>query len=226
MELRLSETLLVLALSEKTGTIPQIKKGLVKYGLAAAVLQELENQRSIELDGDIVKIINQDPIGDPILDEALQILAKKHENKKVKHWIGKLSKKSKSFQETLLKDLLDKGVIKKREETNWWDFSKEQYQLWADWPVKRTMARLKDTIFHDRKADETHMALIGLICACRLYRQVFKDKEERSTGREKVKELAQENVYKKAIRSTVNGNRANAAGSILTLAAGLLKECG
>jgi hypothetical protein len=225
MELRLSEALIVLALSERTGTIPQTKKGLFKYGLAASVLQELEFQRSTELDGEIIKIINQDPLSDPILDEALQFLAKTHKNKKVKHWVGKLAKKSKNFQKILLNDLLDKGIVKKREEKNWWAFSNDQYELWADWPVKRTMARLKDTIFHGRKADDTHMALIGLICACRLYRQVFKDKEERTRARKKIKELAEHDVYKKGIRSTINGNRVNVATSILTIATGLLKEC-
>ena len=71
-ELRLSEELLLFAIDEKKGVVPLIKASLIKLGLAGAVLYELEDRGKLELDGDRVKVLDEDPTGDSILDKSLK----------------------------------------------------------------------------------------------------------------------------------------------------------
>jgi len=222
-ELRLSEELLMVAVSEKKGTVAWYKVGLVKYGLAGAMLRELMDRGKLKLNGEKIKILNHDPIGDSILDRALDLMKDTEKEKKVQHWVQKLSKRE--FKTALLQDLLNKGVLRKIEDENTrWRFPGERYRFWYDIPLKQIRKNLHDILVHGKKADEKNLKRIGLVCACRLYGQVFDNSQERMDAKERAKELSEEDKIRKGIRSAVNAKRGNVITSVLSMILFSIKE--
>lgn len=222
-ELRLAEELLLLAIDEKKGFVVWYKKGIVKYGLAGAILRELIDAGKLELNDEKIKISNLDPTGDTILDRALIIMESTQKQKKVQHWISKLSKKE--FRDILFEDLRNQGVLRKIEdEEPGRFFAKERFRFWFDKPIKQTQRKLHDILILGKAGDEKSMKLIGLVQACGLCGQLFKDSGERRTAKEKAKALSQEDKIRKGIKSAVNNKRSTIGSTALTLITGILKE--
>ena len=229
MELRLSEELLLLALNEKRGTIAPFKREYIKYGVAAALLQELIVLEKLQLDEDMVTVIEGNPFGDKLLDPALEILEQSERKKKVQHWVSRIGRKYGKLKKILLDDLIDKGVLKPREEPGGHEgkpglFRRQRFKTWYDMPLQLLKKRLHDILVYGEYPDPGSLRLIGLIHACKLTRRVFPDKEDQDRVMPRIDALTEEDVFKKAIRSVVNSNRASAVSGIISAAAMILKE--
>jgi hypothetical protein len=229
MELRLSEELLVLALNEKKGTIAPFKREYIKYGVAAALLQELIILEKLELDEEVVTVIEANPFGDNLLDPALEILEQATKKKKVQHWVSKLGGKYGKFKKILLDDLIDKGVLRPWEEPGVHEgepglFHRQRFKTWYDIPLQHIRKRLHDILVYGGEPDPKSLRLIGLIHACKLTRRVFTDKEDQERVMLRIDALTGSDVFKKAIKSVVNSNRASAISGIISAAAVIAKE--
>jgi hypothetical protein len=228
MQLRLSEELLLLALNEKKGTFVPFKTMIFKYGAAGAILHELMNREKLKLDenAEYVVFLNLDPTGDAILDKALETLAKTEKQKKLQHWIAKLGGRFKEFKQILLGDLINRSILRKveTEDRNPWSFSGGRFQIWFDRPVISLRKRLHDTLVYGKNPDPETLKLIGLVRACKLHKNIFKEKTERETAWQRLEELSENDAFRKAIKKIINSQRVSAASSIFSAAIMLLKE--
>lgn len=229
MELRLSEELFVLALNEKRGTIAPFKREYFKYGVAAALLQELLILQKLKLDEDIVIVIEANSFGDKLLDPALEILEQSVKNRKVQHWVSKIGGKFGKFKKILLDDLMDKGILRPREEPGGHEekpglFHRQRFRTWNDIPLQRLRKRLNNILVYGGEPDPGSLRLIALIHACKLTRRVFADKEDQERVMQRIEELTWGDVFKKAVRSVVNTNRVSAVSGIFSAAAMIFKE--
>jgi len=224
MELRLSEQLLLLAFNEKQGIIYTSKAGVFKYALAGAIIQELMTHEKLELEEKAVKLIDKGPTDDPVLDKAIDILAQSTKEKKIQHWISKLGGKAKTFKKILFNDLVNKGVLKQREDRDFRVPGGDRFKLWFDGPVKHLRDHLRDILVHGNKADQKSLRLIGLAQACKLTRKLFKDSKEQEIAGRRMEELTENDPFKEAIRKIVNSNRLNIVYTAVTAAAMVAKE--
>ncbi|NIM13450.1 MAG: hypothetical protein GTO45_15155 [Candidatus Aminicenantes bacterium] len=227
MELRLSEELLLVALNQKTGTIAPFKPMVFRYTLAAAVLQELFIRQKLEFKGELVKVINNEPPGDVILDKALKIVTDSQKEKKVQQWVSKLGGKSKEFKKILLEDLVNKSVLRSLDEHEPpGAFSRKiiRFRIWHDRPFVRLHKQLHDILVYGKEPDSKSLRLIGLINACKLTRNIFNDRREQEIAEERVNLLSNNDVFKKGVKSAVNTVRWSVASGIFSAAMGLLKE--
>jgi hypothetical protein len=227
MELRLSEELLVVALNQKTGTIAPFKPMVFKYTLAAAVLQELFIRQKLKLDEDLVKVIDREPPGDVILDKALKMVTDSQKEKKVQQWISKLGGKSKEFKKILVEGLVNKSVLRHLDEDEPpGAFSRKiiRFRIWHDRPFVRLHKQLHDILVYGKEPDSKSLRLIGLIDACKLTPNIFKDKKERETAAIRVQKLSDDDVFKKGVKSAVNTVRWTVASAIFSAAMGILKD--
>jgi hypothetical protein len=227
MELRLSEELLVVALNQKTGTIAPFKPMVFKYTLAAAVLQELFICQKLRLDGDLVKVINQEPPGDVILDKALKMIMDLHKDKKVQHWISKLGGKSKEFKKILVEGLVNKSVLRHLDEDEPPGvFSRKivRFRIWHDRPLVKLHKLLHDILVYSKEPDNKSLRLIGLINACKLTRNIFNDKKDQETAAIRVQKLSDDDVFKKGVRSAVNTIRWSVVSGVFSVAMGFVDK--
>ncbi|MCK4764371.1 MAG: GPP34 family phosphoprotein [Candidatus Aminicenantes bacterium] len=223
-ELRLSEELLLFAIDEKKGVVPLIKASLIKLGLAGAVLYELEDRGKLELDGDRVKVLDEDPTGDSILDKSLKKISASKKKKKVAHWLPKIGKKS--LKVSITQELLTKGMLRKIDDDEpGWSFRRGgRYRPWFDTPLKHTEQKLREILLHHRQPGEKNLKLIGLLHACRLYSLVFEQREEYREAKEKARRLSEDDRIRKGIRSAVNNKRGQVASSLLSGVFAIIKE--
>ena len=229
MELRLSEELVVLALNEKRGTIAPFKREYIKYGVAAALLQELIILQKLQLDEDMITVIEGNPFGDKLLDPALEILEQSVKKKKVQHWVSRIGGKYGKLKKILLDDLIDKDVLRPKDEPGDREggpglLRRQRFKTWYDMPLQQLRKRLHDILVYGEKPDPGSLRLIGLLHACKLTRRVFTDKEDQEKVMQRIDALTEGDVFKKAIRSVVNSNRASAVSGIISAAAMILKE--
>ncbi|UCH94331.1 MAG: GPP34 family phosphoprotein [Candidatus Aminicenantes bacterium] len=229
VELRLSEELFLLALNEKKGCVAPFKREYFKYGVAAAILQELIILEKLQLDEEAIKVLEGNLFGDMLLDPALEVLGQSQKQKKVQHWVAKLGTKYKTFKNILLNDLMDKGILKRRGEPGTGEdepklFRKQRFCIWYDVPLQHLRRRLHHILVQGQEPDPKSLRLIGLIHGCKLTRQVFPQQEDQERVMLRMDTLAEADVFKKAIRNTVNANRAAAVSGIFSAAAMILKE--
>jgi Golgi phosphoprotein 3 len=229
MELRLSEELFVLALDEKRGTFARFKGEYFKYGVAAALLQELLILQKLKLDEDIVILLEANSFGDKLLDPVLEILEQSVKNRKVQHWVSKIGGKFGKLKKILLDDLINKGVIRPKEEPGGQEekpglFHRQRFRTWNDIPLQRLRKSLNNILVYGGEPDPASLRLIGLIHACKLTRRVFAGKEDQEQVMQRIEELTDGDVFKKAVRSVVNTNRVSAVSGIFSAAAVIFKE--
>ena len=224
MELRLSEKLLVLALNEKSGRISTFSSERLKYGLAAAVLQELVALGKVKVEDELVKVIDTEPTGDEILDKAMEIITKSSKVKKVKHWVSKLGEKSKDFKKILVNNLLNNGIFKEREEESKWILPGKRYRIWTDRQSRGLRKKIDDTLLHGKEPDPEHLRVIVLVWHCKLYRRMFKDKEDREKARERLEDLSENDDFGTGIKKGVNNARFTVVSSLSSIVPIIIKS--
>jgi hypothetical protein len=193
------------------------------------LLQELIILEKLQLDEDVVTVIEANPFGDKLLDLALEILEQSEKKKKVQHWVSKIGGKYGKFKKILLDNLIDKGVLKPKEEPGIHEggpglFHRQRFKIWYDIPLQHLHKRLQDILVYGEEPDPGSLRLIGLIHACKLTRQVFTDKEDQERVMLRIEELTEGDVFKKAVRSVVNSNRASVVSGVISAAAMIFKE--
>jgi Golgi phosphoprotein 3 len=234
MELRLSEEFLILALNERTGTAAPFKPMLLKYTLAAAVLQDLIIHGKLEVDGDLIKVSDKGPTGDAVLDKALNIVTESQKEKKIQHCVSKLSGKSKDLKGILLEDLVNKGIFRSLDE-QYYEYEPtrrfaarfrhgKRFRIWNDMPLKKLHKQLLDILVYGKAPDERSLRLIGLIKACKLTRNIFKNEKDQEIAERRGAELSETDKFKKAVRGAVRSFWVSIVTGIGSGLFGLIKE--
>ena len=111
--LNLMEELLLLALDDKKGKVLLSSSTELPYALRGAVLLELVNAKKIDIVNKKVVLIDSTMTGNPILNNALELIENKSKEKSIGYWISRLGYKMKSLRKDLLSGLMDKGILEK-----------------------------------------------------------------------------------------------------------------
>ncbi len=223
-ELLLCEEFFLFAIDEKKMKAPWWKSMVFKFGLGGAVLWDLVARGKLVWDDEKVKLIDRTPVNELVLDKAIETISETNKSKKISHWVTKLG--NSAVQRRLLKELSKKGLVRvvKEQEISFWGTSKERYQVWDERPIRQTRNRLSEILLYQKKPDEKYLRLVGLVFACRLLKRLADDKEKQETARLRAKELAEEDIVKKGIRSAVNNTRVQAATSVISALFTFLKD--
>ena len=125
--------------------------------------------------------------------------------------------------------MINKGVLRPKEEPGVHEgepglFRRQRFKIWYDIPLQHLRKRLNDILVYGEQPDPGSLRLIGLIHACKLTRQVFTQKEDHDRVMMRIDALTEGDVFKKAVRSVVNSNRASAVSGIISAAAMIAKE--
>jgi hypothetical protein len=182
--LTLGEELFLLCVDEESGiVIPRLKRQL-RYGLAGAVLVELALQGKVRVDQKgRLELLNAEPAGDELLDQALEKLSESKRERKLNAWIDSLAAKSNKLCKRTEKQLESCGVIQRQNGRVEWvvpspDRSEEQVP--AKYGIK---SRLREQILSGAEPDLRSLALLDLLRACNLLKLVF-TKDERKAARQ------------------------------------------
>jgi hypothetical protein len=204
--LRLSEELLLIAVTNTKGNIPPFSRYFFRYGLAGAVLQELISQKSLVIEDDKIKPQITSPGDDPIHEQVMGMIKKVKKDKKIDHWVSKVGGKTGQFKSQLLEGLVQEGSLKKEKTKKLFVFPSFKYIVWKDRHLRSLRKELDKTVNSSKFSDPEKLKLLALIYGSRLTKSVFKHQGDYKVVKQKVKELSEDDPFKKAINKTIRNH--------------------
>ena len=175
--LTFAEEILLLMLDDKTGEIRPLPPNSIRLTLTGALLMELALENRIDTDLDSLNVVDTEPTGDPLLDDALLFLQRKNTVQNTTYWLNELTLHQEDLQERLLRQLVNKGVLKIENRKILWMFNVRRYPMMDNQEVKEVRNRLRGLIMSDEIPDSREVVLISLVYACNLLEYMFSPQE-------------------------------------------------
>lgn len=201
MHLSLTEQFTLIALNDEKGSFVSDSTYL-NNGLAGATLLELALNGRVDWKDNIIKTIDDTPMGNPILDKALQVI-RESKPRKIGHWIGVLNANARDIKDFTLNTLCEKEIIQKEGGKRLWIFSYNKYPTKNDQPESKIREKIKDIVLGVRNPNEKDMMLLGLIDVCQLRKEAFRDKIVLKKAREWYKKRNADTEVTKAIKASI-----------------------
>ena len=191
MRLFLYEEVMLLALRNDKGTIAT---PFTEHAVAGAVLAELLVTEHIKISDDkkgMLDVISRNPLGDPIIDEALKTMATAKRRASMKTWLTRLAR-MKKLRHRVAEQLCKRGILRATEGTILLIFKRKIYPELDPRPEKEIIGRLEAVIFgKPKEVDVRTTILISLANGAGLLQVNF--------GRKKLK------AQKKHIEAIIQG---------------------
>lgn len=205
----IAEDLLLLVTDDETGKVT-VGSGQVDVALGGANLVELAAMDKVDLtregdDGKAGRIVVRDPapVGDPVLDAALEILTQ-HQGKKPSAVISPLSKK---LRDALYASLVEKGILRA-----------DQGKILGIFPTRRWPAEdahheaevrrlITQTLVQGTTPDVRTAALVSLLHALRSEHMIADPKQNGIAKKElqaRAKKIAEGSWGSEAVRKAVD----------------------
>ncbi len=209
-DLYLYEEFMLLALREETGTLQTSET--IEYSLAAAILSELLLARRIELDREnpkkqLVNLIDPQPFGDDLLDEALEKIKTANRRASLKTWVQRLAH-LKKIRHRAAQQLCRRGILREDEGKILLIFTRKMYPEVNPMPERKVVDRLRKAIFSDAAdVDPRDAVIIALAHHSHLLRTKF-DKQDLRSRKKRIKDIAAGEATAKAVKEIMDAVQA------------------
>jgi len=182
-----AEILFLLSLDAKSGVVkPELERSL-DYALAGAILMDLAAQNRIDTDltcirtkpGEesrdplLLRVVDKNPSGDSLLDEALKELQYKKDPRPTRDWLEHFSKEGNSLRRRVMNQLAAKGIIHVEETKKLFIFKTLRCRIADSKEIEAVKVRLRDLVLNDEIPDSREVVLVGLANACGLFDEVL-----------------------------------------------------
>lgn len=176
--LTFTEEILLLLLDDKDGSFVPIPKATLGCAIAGAVLMDLAFDYRIDTDPESLVITDRTPTGNPIVDPILAKIAGQGPATDTRTWIRVLSvEDAPAIREQALQSLVARGIVVQREARVMWAFRARRYPTIDGNVEQEVKLRIGDVLFSDDIPDPRDVALIGLVDACDILRDIFPDRD-------------------------------------------------
>lgn len=171
--LSLAEELVLLAYDDSGKS--QLSGTNLDLGLGGALLLELALAGRVDVVDKRVVVADPAPLGNPLVDGALERIRAEGRSRKPKDWVSKLSKRT---RDPVLRQLVAAGILESEEDKVLLVFSRTRYPAahGVEPPVEtEARQRLRAAITGTADPDARTAALCALVGAVGLDRKVFPD---------------------------------------------------
>ncbi len=183
------ETIVLLALNDK-GWFGNSEQR-IKFGLAGALIFELEQSGEIEIIGDLVHVTGTRETGDKVMDSALEVLRKSKKDQTIKKSIQRIVYKSGLKWKVLVKNLIKKNILKKEQYRFLWIIYQDKYPLVNSEIKKQVLAELYSKLTGEQELSGKDLMLLAIMRTCRMIDKNFLLQEHFLKVRLKVKEITE-----------------------------------
>jgi golgi phosphoprotein 3 len=160
--LTLADEIAVLMLRDDTGAIRPECATVASMAIAGGILMELALLGRIDTDLKSLFIVDPTPVGDELLDDALQKIAAEPKKRSSAWWIRGLGLHSGDLSATVLGRLVRAGILRAEDRQFLWVFSRRAYPQNSGREEREAKARLLSVIFNDDLPDSRDTLLLGL----------------------------------------------------------------
>ena len=197
----LSEELLLLAVHDTKGSVIVSAGSTLPYGIATAILFDLEELGKIKLRANHVQLLDYSPSGFDFLDLPLIAIKNIKESKEIKFWIKTLGLKNKEFIEMIYDKLVGDEVLMRVKEKVFW-INYESFPTLNPEPELLTRAQIHNSLLSGVIADEKLQNLIALMFQCNLTNEVF-PKGKRREAKSSIAEMIKYNTLSMILRDVI-----------------------
>ena len=122
--MRLTEELILLMLNEETGYLEMEPGWTFSCVIAGSVIADLAMENRIDTDLEKAVLIDPTPVGDELLDPALEEFVKAKKTHDAQYWVEKNTKRADEILTRTLERLVEKKVLN-YEAGGFWSLTKE-----------------------------------------------------------------------------------------------------
>lgn len=174
-DLSLLEELLLFSLDDHTGQFYPIAPRTLDLASAAAVLMQLALKGRVDNDLTSLFVVDTTPTGDGMLDAVLRNMALSPilTPHPIAHWLALLSEEGPALQETALKRLEARKIIRREDKKMLWFFGVRRYPTQSTGEAREVRSRLFDILLRDYKPYPEDVMLLALIDRCHLLSRIM-----------------------------------------------------
>ncbi len=169
----LGEEIVLLSLDDSTGAQLPLMPQALGYGLAGAVLADLELAGRIATQTKCVEVLDAAPTGNPLLDPWLYRIATDKKRHPIAHWLQTLSDKKGALEQAALDHLIERGVLKRQDKKILWVIGLRRYPTIHNEERVEVKTRLVRLIEGDEQPTHFDATLISLLSGCYLLSEVL-----------------------------------------------------
>lgn len=195
------EEIVLLQLDEH-GKLVELPLSAADVVLAGAALMELALRSKVDTDLNRFFVVDREPTGDEILDDALSALVSDGNEATTSAAIELIALNAGRYRDVALKRLVEKGVLREEEGRFLWVFHTRRYPVIDDTEQREVRTRLRQLILTDEIPDPRDVVLLCLIDACGLLGLVL-SLDEIATRRERIEQLARLDLIGQAMTKAV-----------------------
>lgn len=202
--LPLHEEALLLALRDDSGTADPFVN--LNHGLGAAILAELLLLQRVVVEEErkkqFLKVVEDAPTGNEVLDDALAMVATAKRRGQLVHWVQKFSSFSKLVHR-IAESLCDRGVLKLDEDRVLWIFKRRIYPELDGRVEKEILERLRKAVFTQTSDLEARtVILVSIAHNTGLLRANF-DKKKLKERKKRIEKLVSGELVGKATSDAI-----------------------
>ena len=195
------EEIVLLQLDER-GRLIELPLSAADVVLAGAALMELALRNKVDTDINRFFVVDREPTGDEILDDALGALAAAGSDATTSAAIERITLNAHNYRDVALKRLVEKGVLREEEGRFLWVFHTRRYPVIDDTEQREVRARLRQLILTDEIPDPRDVVLLCLIDACGLLGLVL-SLDEIAVRRQRIEQLTRLDLIGQAMTKAV-----------------------
>lgn len=175
--LTLVEEIELLSLDDKTGAHLPLLPEALGYGLAGAILADLEIAGRLSTSGQVVELKESTSTGNPLLDPWLARIAAEPETHSIGYWLSVFSDDKSAIETAVLDHLIERGILKREEKKILWVFGLRRYPTVHNEERVEVRTRLSELIRCEAHPAHFDATLISLLSGCSLLASVFSNGE-------------------------------------------------
>jgi hypothetical protein len=201
--LSFAEEIYLLALDETTGKpILNSRNIEMQSALVGAILGELSFTQRIDTDMENIYVLDKKPVGNPLLDDTLAVLAKEDEPQSLTFWIKELLSDARAIEAHVLQELIRKNILTEVETKILWVFPTRQYPVIDGRQLLNIETRLRNLVLSDEIPDPRETVLVSLVDACGLFPEILSPRELARSG-ERIALLARMDSIGRAVSDLI-----------------------
>lgn len=189
----------------------------IDNGLGGALLLELALAGKVDVRDKKVVVLDAEPTGDPLVDVALNQIARDSTPRKPSHWVGQFAKNA---REQVMQRLVAAGVVRRDEDKVLWVFPRTLYPA-VDGvePAAEAEARvrMRTAVTSSGPVEPRTAALCALVAATGLDKKVFHDLDTRQV-KARLKEIGEGNWAATAVKKVIEEIQVMLAMVVVTAA--------
>ncbi len=186
--LTLSEELLLLAVHDDKGSVILSSTALLPYGIASAILLDLNYADKIEFKDEKLILKSFTPTGIDFLDDILVVIKNEDKSHRIRWWIKKLSANNSKVFDQIFEKLVAGGILKREKHNFMFMIDFFRYPTLNPIPELETRDKIHKSVLMGIKPEEKLAALISLMYFCGLVKEVFPS-EQRKKAKKNIKQL-------------------------------------